>query len=66
MNRSGYQIWIVIWDRDYPMSSVVEVDGWEAGWYGWTGKPGDVPPTIIDEYQDALATAEALSVAEGA
>ena len=67
-NTSGYEIYIVVRDRDYPMNpdGSDEPQPWEAGWHPWTGKAGDVPITVFgaDEYENALATAEALSVAD--
>lgn len=62
MNDRGYEIYIVVRDRDYPMP--IGAQPWEAGWHAWTGKAGDLPPTCFgaDEYEQALAKAEELSV----
>jgi len=64
-NGNGYEIYIVVRDRDYPLPTEPDPrSAWEAGWYGWTGKAGDVPMSVFgaDEYEDALAKAEELSV----
>ena len=67
-NGNGYEIYIVVRDRDYPLPTEPDPrSAWEAGWYGWTGKAGDIPVAVFgaNEYEDALAKAEELSVMDG-
>jgi len=58
----AWRIMIVVEDMDYEPD---ERPGHlaDAGWYGWVGGPGDVEPKEFDDYEAALAQAEALSVA---
>lgn len=65
MNGNGYEVYIVVRDRDYPMDRGTENHPdheWEAGWYGYVGLAGDHPPTVFCDYQEALALAEKLTV----
>jgi hypothetical protein len=57
----AYRIMIVVEDLDYDPDSR-ESDLSDAGWYAWIGGPGDREPTIVEDYEDALAIAEELTV----
>lgn len=62
-----YRVMIVVEDIEYLSeynddAEPRESHGADAGWYGWTGMSGDVYPTILVDYEDALALAEMLTV----